>query len=396
MKLNMRTRGLSLGLALLSLPALADQSLGPEPYADGYGFDRPEEASWGGWTRGQAGTLHVEWDVFKDESHGGKDDRTALADVASFGVSSAWAGWNVGTFISSTLNLYSFSVPETVRLNLAPQGGLPAPLRVVLQVESQGEGTLDSRYLRLNGRGPNRVQQTHRALYTSSQGPVELAHYQAIFDLEAVPALIDVEFSMAQHTTIRQIAIDAGPVKGAVLPADPSTSGYQTQKAQINLAPETLDSVKVTELFAQNPKFFPQVWPSTQLSFVQTATTGGDKAKRQLKGKIKGLFYDSANGNAQNAFRIDLYRTDGEGTRRLAECRMVPRKMKRWAKVTLDGKEMRLGTADYTLSLTSDEQDGKTQLRKGIGTCDVDLSTPGIQSGIPLLKDGDEAVLIRP
>ena len=97
--------------------------------------------------------MYAEWDIFKDNSHGKPDDRTAAPDLGRSGFTSAWLGWNAGTFISSTQNLYSFSVPEIIQINLA---GTPAagPIRLALQVESQGDGSLDPKYLRVNGLGP--------------------------------------------------------------------------------------------------------------------------------------------------------------------------------------------------------------------------------------------------
>ncbi|RQW77197.1 MAG: hypothetical protein EHM62_08795, partial [Methylococcus sp.] len=49
--------------------AQADGSIGINPYAEGFGFDRPNEASWGSWSRCAPGTLFAEWDNFDDASH---------------------------------------------------------------------------------------------------------------------------------------------------------------------------------------------------------------------------------------------------------------------------------------------------------------------------------------
>ncbi|MGZ8218609.1 hypothetical protein [Methylomagnum sp.] len=59
---------LTTGLLAVSGQVFADTSGGPNPYAAGYGFDPPSEASWGGWVRGAAGTLYAEWDVLSDKN----------------------------------------------------------------------------------------------------------------------------------------------------------------------------------------------------------------------------------------------------------------------------------------------------------------------------------------
>lgn len=56
----------TLATLLAASPAFADFTNGPDPYAAGYGFDTPTEASWGGWNRGDANTIYAEWDTFVD------------------------------------------------------------------------------------------------------------------------------------------------------------------------------------------------------------------------------------------------------------------------------------------------------------------------------------------
>ena len=387
-----RVIGSLMGMTVLK--AVADTSLGPDPYGPGFGFDPPQLASWGGWRRGDSGTAYAEWDVFRDESHGRADDRTATPDLGNRGFTSAWAGWNAGTFISSTLNLYSFSVPEVVRLNLVPVG-VTGPTRVVLQVESQGEGKLDSRTLRLNGRGPTSIQQTYKGVYSSSMGPADLLHQAALWDFDNSPETLEIEFTEAQHTTIRQIAVDVGPAQGRLEPSQSSDTTYETKRFMLNLPSEELDATRVTELFAQNRKLFPQVWPSSQLMFTQIAKSGGSGALRKLNGKIKGLFYDTQTSGVGNRIMLDFYRNENGGIARVAECELAPKKIRRGGSVTLENRTFKVGTAEFTLNLETLESQGVTRARKRIGVCDTRPLEPGTQGGIPSLKEDDFVVMSR-
>lgn len=376
---------------------MADNSLGPDPYKVGLGFDLPQEASWGGWQRGDAGTLYAEWDIFNDASHGGKDDRTAAPDLGKNGVSSAWLGWNAGTFISSTMNLYSFSVPEIVRVNIAgsPTSG---PTRVALQVESQGDGSLAAKYLRLNGQGPAVVAQTFKGTYPSSMGPAELVHQIALWDFAQAPDKYEIDFTAPQHTTIRQVAVDIGPSQGELTPITPDEP--QTSKVLINLPAEELSADLTASLFAQNRRFFPQVWASKQLSFKQTMTNraAGTRLKRQLSGSIKALYYDEAAKDGSNRVLIDIYRPGEMGDTKIAECELKPTRLKRWAKVLVDGHQTRLGTAVYKLNLRGVQIEGQpetSKLSKRVGQCDIDLNTDGVQPGIPWIEEGDYSAFRR-
>jgi hypothetical protein len=381
-------------ILVLATSVGADTSLGPDPYASGFGFDKPETASWGGWNRGSTATAFAEWDIFRDESHGKGDDRTSAPDLGINGFGSAWAGWNVGTFISSTQNLYSFSVPETIRLNLIPQG-LIGPTRIVLQVESQGEGKLDSRSLRLNGQGPSSIQQTFKGVFNSSQGPADLLHQVAFWDFERTPETLEIEFTEAQHTTIRQIAIDAGPINGRAIPVPTAEDNFISKRILLNLPSEEMDPASVTELYSQNRKLFPQVWPSSQISFAQTAKNGGNSALRKLTGKIKGIYYDQGTSGLGNQVVLTFYRQETGGITQLAECQMVAKKIRRGSLVSLAGKFFKAGVAEYTLNLETQEISGGTRFKKRIGLCDINPVEAGTQQGIPNLTESDFAVITR-
>ena len=376
---------------------MADTSLGPDPYKAGLGFDLPQEAAWGGWQRGAEGTLYAEWDIFNDASHGGKDDRTAAPDLGRSSVSSAWLGWNAGTFISSTMNLYSFSVPEIVRVNIAGSSGA-GPTRVALQVESQGDGSLAAKHLRLNGQGPTIVAQAFKGTYPSSMGPAELVHQIALWDFAQAPDQYVIDFTAPQHTTIRQVAVDIGPSHGELAPIAPVDS--QNTKVSINLPAEELSAELTVSLFAQNRRYFPQVWAGKELNFKQTAKAraAGTQLKRQLSGSIKALYYDEAAQEGANRVLIDIYHPGELGDVKIAECELKPTQIRKWAKLQLDGQDKRLGTAVYKLNLQGVQMEGQpdtSKLSKRVGQCDIDLNTDGVQPGIPWIEEGDYTTFRR-
>ncbi|WP_445372507.1 VPLPA-CTERM sorting domain-containing protein [Methylomonas sp. HW2-6] len=209
------------GLLSLSGAAFADITNGPNPYAAGYGFDTPTEATWGGWTRGDAGTLYAEWDTFVDNSYPGT--RTAAPDVGSAGSSNANIAWNAGTFAAGSGNLYSFSVIEDFTASLSGSTA-SGPLRVALQFETWGV-PMDYDSILLNGAAPTYVDTTYfEANYATSFGPVDLVQYLAIWDLPTAAASYAFDFNSAEHSmSLAQIAIDigpnTGPISGVPLPA---------------------------------------------------------------------------------------------------------------------------------------------------------------------------------
>lgn len=227
----MKRKLATLAALLAASPAFADLTNGPDPYAAGFGFDTPTEASWGGWTRGDAGTSHAEWDNFVDATYSGP--RTAAPDAGSTGVTNANIGWNSGTFMAGSGNLYSFSVDEIFQVSLA--GAMIAgPVRAVLQVETWGN-SIDS--MLLNGLPPTFMQATYSGLtMTDAVGEVDLNHMLYYWDLAAMPASYVFDFTAPVHTTVAQVAIDiaAAPVPEpetyALLVAGLGLVGWQVRR----------------------------------------------------------------------------------------------------------------------------------------------------------------------
>lgn len=227
MKLKLAT----LAALLAASPAFADTTNGPNPYAAGLGFDTPTEATWGGWNRGDAGTSYAEWDNFVDATYAGT--RTAAPDAGSSGVSNAHIGWNNGTFMAGSGNLYSFSVGEVFQVSLAGTSATGA-MRAVLQVETWGN-TIDS--MLLNGLAPTFTQTTFSGLVmTDAVGEVDLKQTLYYWDLTAMPANYVFDFTAPVHTTVAQIAVDiaAAPVPEpetyAMLAAGLGLVGWQVRR----------------------------------------------------------------------------------------------------------------------------------------------------------------------
>jgi hypothetical protein len=111
-----------------------------------------------------------------------------------------------------------------------------------------------------------------------------------------------------------------------------------------------------------------------------------------LKGGIKALFYDEANGGGSNRVFVDVYRKDVIADIRIAVCELKPTKKRRWGKVNVDNQLVRLGTAQYILDIAGSEfpeNANQYKLTKRIGQCDIDLVTDGVQAGVPELRESD-------
>jgi hypothetical protein len=226
---------LSLALLLPASSALADLTHGPDPYAPGYGFDRPHEAAWGGWTRGAVGTLWAEWDSHVDSSHGTASDRTSApgfrgagtleggifrdttGTIGSANVTNPHLSWSAGTFVAGSGNLYSFTQPQSFTVRVTGEVGAAPATRAVLQVETWGN-PLEG-FPTLNGiAATERLVTYSRADYPSSFGAVLLEQLRFVWDLPqtALPSSADTyTFNFGRstpHLSLAQVAVDIAPV----------------------------------------------------------------------------------------------------------------------------------------------------------------------------------------
>lgn len=225
--------------ATAATPAFADGLNGPDPYAAGLGFDTPSEASWGGWMRGDAGTIYAEWDTFTDSSYGATSDRTAAPTTGSSGTTDAFISWNSGTFPASSGNPYNFSGPEIYQTSIVG-ADIDGGVRAVLQIEGWGtELDLDS--VLLNGLMPTVTSITYvDDSYPSSFGDVVLTQYLFYWDLASASTSYVFDFSSGAHMSLAQVAVDiaAAPVPEpetyAMLLAGMGLVGWQVRRRNKN------------------------------------------------------------------------------------------------------------------------------------------------------------------
>jgi len=215
--MNAQKLAMAIVIPLVASAAHADLTHGPDPYAAGFGFDRPHEAAWGGWTRGAVGTLYAEWDTFVDASHGAANNRTAAPDVGSSGVSNPWLGWNAGTFPAGSGNLYSFTVASQFEASLTGAVGAAPATRAVLQIETWGNPLNGP--VTLNGLAPTQRSVTYsRPDHPSVFGPVLLEQRLFTWDLPqtGLPMPTDTyRFNFGalhSHVSLAQVAVDIAPV----------------------------------------------------------------------------------------------------------------------------------------------------------------------------------------
>ncbi len=82
---------------------------------------------------------------------------------------------------------------------------------------------------------------------------------------------------------------------------------------------------------------------------------------------------------------------------RIAECELKTTQKRRWTRVNIDNRLVRLGTARYALDLELTEipATSASRFKRRIGQCDIDLDAEGIQAGVPALREGDYTRLRR-
>ncbi|MEQ8662283.1 MAG: VPLPA-CTERM sorting domain-containing protein [Gammaproteobacteria bacterium] len=205
---------LACAAALLACPlAQADFANGPDPYAAGFGFAAPDSAPWGGWQRGDAGTLYAEWDVFGA-------DNPAAPDVGVAGTAAATFGWNPGTFATGSGNLYNFGATQVFAITIDGSSGPAAgAVTVALQAETWGtplEQTGEGAPLppvTLNGMQWDSKTVTYQdAAFASAFGTVLLEQVLFLWTLDEPPASYDFVLQGGPHMSFAQAAVDIAPV----------------------------------------------------------------------------------------------------------------------------------------------------------------------------------------
>ena len=210
----------ALASLIFSVGAMADFANGPNPYAAGFGFDRPNEPGasangWGGWSRGDSGTIYAEWDQFTGAPN------PAPVDVGSSGTSSATLGWNAGTFAAGSGNLYNFSGTEIFDIAVAAGPANPSgSFQVALQTETWGivleednEGNPLSPVTLDGVQWDQKIVTYEDPTYPSTFGPVLLQEALFLWTLDELPGdgVFDFHLETGPHSSFAQAAVDIGP-----------------------------------------------------------------------------------------------------------------------------------------------------------------------------------------
>lgn len=210
----MKLKHLAVVAALAAaFPAYADFQNGPNPYAVG-GFSTPDSATWGGWSRGSAGSLYAEWDKFLDASYGSASDATAIADVGYSGVSNTpYLTWNSADgawMVSPFNNLVNFNSPGLIMTTSLQSAttGYTGPVSIVMQIEQWNVGSLLNMYV--NGVAATEHVQTYSANVTRPVGDVldRMHYYSWEFASAPTDGIYNFTFTTAPWTAIAQISID--------------------------------------------------------------------------------------------------------------------------------------------------------------------------------------------
>ncbi|MCF7969439.1 MAG: hypothetical protein K9K68_09790 [Methylococcaceae bacterium] len=317
--------------------------------------------------------------------------------MASCGTTTAWLGWhtdavnpafayNKGQYI---YNLSNGGQGGTTSFRIDLAGNLnPGLTRVALQIETRSY-PIPEETLKLNGIKPTVVGNKFEQDTIINGRPAKVYHQLAVWNLSSAPDGLLFDFESKAHTVLHMVAVDAGPLGGGQGGAGEDSP---TAKIYLNLPSEGLDAAWVQSLNGQQPKFFPAEWKPSELLYKKNTNKVGTKITQSLKGGIKALFHDEANGGASNRIFLDIYRKDAIADIRIAECELKATKKRRWAKVNMDNQLINLGTAQFVLDIAETEfpeDASKNKLTKKIGQCDVDLDMDGVQAGVPELQEGD-------
>lgn len=187
--------------------------------------DPSSATTWGGWSRGTAGTLYAGWNVFSDETPPGGiivDSTPELAANVLIGGATTPGGptfgrfgdsdfrvteTSGGSFVTGGGNIYSLSVASRFTLDFQNRGDLP--LTVALQTRTQGT-ELDPASILLNGVAPDR----HSELARLSLGGFGGAQVDNLFVWNWVTGRdLTLAFAAASsHLSMDALTLDAAPV----------------------------------------------------------------------------------------------------------------------------------------------------------------------------------------
>jgi hypothetical protein len=188
-------------------------------------FQDPATAAWGGWTRGDAGTVYAGWNIFTDDADpgivdtspdvpastligGGTTGGPAVGSIGTGPFRVTEAG-TPGTFLTSGGNIYnpSFATAFTVEVGGVAESG---PVRLALQVRTQGD-ELDYGAVTVNGTAFDTRTELERAALGGFGGAMVDSLF--VWTLAAGSNLYSFEFGAASSSlSLDALTVDVAPV----------------------------------------------------------------------------------------------------------------------------------------------------------------------------------------
>lgn len=188
-------------------------------------FQDPATAAWGGWTRGDAGTVYAGWNFFTDDADpgivdtspdvpastligGGTTAGPVLGSIGSGPFRVTEAG-TPGTFLTSGGNIYNPSLATAFSVEVGG-GAEPGPVRLALQLRTQG-GELDYGAVMLNGAAfDSRTELARTALGGFGGAMVDSLF---VWTFAAGSSLYAFEFGAASSSlSLDALTVDVAPV----------------------------------------------------------------------------------------------------------------------------------------------------------------------------------------
>lgn len=190
----------ALALASAPIPALAASVHFGTPSSNGHG--------WGGWSRGDEGSIHARWEGFGTPGQTGPLP-AIRPDAGHIGPGTPALRETTGLgFITSTRNIYSFAAPLYFTVDVPGAAGYGAT-EVALQTAIMG-ASVDPGTVLLNGSRPDRTQQIYKGPSGSSFGGDAIVDLW-VWELEQSAASYGFFFgARAPSLSLSGVAIDIG------------------------------------------------------------------------------------------------------------------------------------------------------------------------------------------
>jgi len=186
-------------------------------------FEDPASAAWGGWNRGDAGTVYQFWDIFGDDDGnppfpGGSlppnppNPITDATPDTSFGPAGTNAITETGGRAFLTPNIYSFAFPTEFEMDIAGFGDTGQAVRVALQIKTNGT-ELDYSGVTLGGTGADSRTELSRTETIANGQPSEIVETLFLWTLPAGQSSYAFSFAASGSSmSLDQVAVDVAPV----------------------------------------------------------------------------------------------------------------------------------------------------------------------------------------